>query len=142
LLLYNLKNKSLNYIFFSKKIYLKKSSTFVTYIINIVFAKTNTLLHITNSSGKILFFYSAGLLKIKNRKKRARVLVFKSFYKVIMTKLTFVKKKPIALHLTNVGSNRFWIIKRLKKKLFIKTIRNFDAYPYNGCRKPKIRIKS
>jgi ribosomal protein S11 len=145
LLLNNLKNVKSNILnsgVFSKNKYVKKNSLLVTYVINILFSRTNTLLHITNSSGKLLFFYSAGLFKIKGRKKRARVLVFKSFYKILMSKLAFVKKKPIALHFKNVGSNKFWIIKRLKKKLFIKAIRSFDVYPYNGCRKPKIRIKN
>ena len=43
--------------------------------------------------------------------------------------------------LKNVDSNIFWFLKKLKKKLFITVVKHFNLYPYNGCRKKKIRRK-
>merc|ERR1712039_33971 len=102
----------------------------VTYIVSIIFSQTNTLLHVMHYSGQSKFFYSAGSFNYSGKIKKARSSIFKKFYRVLISKLKFLRNKPISLHLTNVGSNKFWIIKKLKKKLFIKTIKNFSSYPY------------
>nr|YP_009115296.1 ribosomal protein S11 [Berkeleya fennica]AJA05817.1 ribosomal protein S11 [Berkeleya fennica] len=113
----------------------------VMYIIDITFTRTNTLLHVTDFSGKLKFFCSAGSLKYTGKGKKLRSVVFRDFYRVLVSKLKFLRSKPIALHLKNVGYNKFWIIKKLKKKFFIKVIRSFNLYPHNGCRKRKMRRK-
>ena len=125
------------------KFQVKKFNThsfFVTYIISIVFSKTNSLFHIMDFSGKLKFFYSAGSFSYSGKsKKKARFLVFKKFYQLLVKKFKFLRKTPVALHLTNVESNKTWIVKKLKKKIFIKVIRIFNSYPHNGCRKKKVR---
>lgn len=110
----------------------------IMYIVSIVFSKTNTLLHVMDYSGRLKFFYSAGSFSYVGKSKKARSVVFKKFYRVLVSKLKFLRNKPISLHLTNVGFNKFWIVKKLKKRLFIKIVKNFNSYPYNGCRKKKV----
>lgn len=121
-----------------------KEDFLVTYIIDLTFSKTNTLLHVMDFAGNLKFFCSAGSLQYKGkRKKISRYSVFRYMYKVLVYKLKFLKGQPLALHLKNVGSTKFLIIKLLKKKLFIKVIKSYDLYPHNGCRKKKvIRKKS
>ena len=111
----------------------------ITYIIDICFLRSNTFIHIMDFSGKIKFFYSSGSFQHSGKSKRVRYIVLKDFYKVLQSKLKFLKGKPIALHLKNVGHNKKSIVKKLKKKFFIKCIKNFSLYPYNGCRKKKRR---
>lgn len=117
------------------------SSRFVMYIIDIKFSKTNTLLHVMDSLGKLKFFYSAGSFKFSGKQKKSRAIVFREFYKVLVSNLKFLSFKPIALHLKNVGRHKFWIVKKLKKKFYIKIVRNFNSFPHNGCRKKKKRRK-
>lgn len=114
----------------------------IMYIIDITFSRSNTFLHVMDSSGKLKFFCSAGHLQHKGKKnKKSRFSVFKSIYQLLITKLKFLRGKPIALHLKNVGFKRFWIIKRLKTHFFIKLVKNFNLFPFNGCRKKKVRRK-
>lgn len=113
----------------------------VVYIIDITFSRSNTFLHVMDSKGQLKFFASAGHFKYKGKNKKFRLNVLKSVYKVLLTKLKYLKNKPIALHLKNVGFNKFWIIKKLKSKFYIKTIKVFNLFPFNGCRNKKIRRK-
>ena len=117
------------------------TSTFVVYVINIFFSKKNTLLHVSDCSGNIKFFYSAGSFQQKGKQKTYHSFVLRKFYKVLVSKLKFLRNVPIAIHLKNVSSNMFWFPKKLKKKLFVMVIKNFNQYSYNGCRKKKIRRK-
>ena len=134
----NSKIKSLSFTK-SNKNYL--NNFLVMYIISITFSKTNTLFQITDFSGKLILFYSAGSFKYSGKSKKLRLVIFKKFYRLIFSKLKFIKNKPISLHLINVGKNKFWIVKKLKKKLFLRVIRNFNSYPFNGCRKKKVKRK-
>jgi ribosomal protein S11 len=135
-----------NYKFFSSNFLIRQNSKslndyLVTYIIDINFTKSNTFVHIMDYSGKLKFFYSSGYFKYSGKNKKSRYIVFRDFYRILVSKLNFLKGKPIALHFKNVGYNKSWIIKKLKKRFFIKCIKNFNIYPYNGCRKPKVRRK-
>ncbi len=116
-----------------------KEDFLITYIIDITFSKMNTLMHVMDFKGNLKFYCSAGSLQYKGKKKKiSRYSVFKYMYKVLVYKLKFLKGQPLALHLKNVGSTKFLIIKLLKKKLFIKVVKSYDLYPHNGCRKKKI----
>ena len=142
-LLYKLKDNNYKFI---NSIYPEKNHQFVndnlvTYIVDISFSKSNTFLHIMDFSGNLKFFYSAGSFNYLGKNKRARYVVFRDLYRVLVSKLKFLNSKPIALHLKNVGYNKFWIVKKLKKKFFIKCVKSFDIYPHNGCRKRKMRRK-
>lgn len=118
-----------------------KEDFLITYIIDFTFSRTNTLLHVMDFSGNLKFFCSSGSLQYKGKSKKSRLLVVKDMYKILLLKLKFLKDQPIALHLKNVGFAKFWIIKMLKKKFFIKVVRSFNSHPYNGCRKKKMRRK-
>ena len=113
----------------------------VMYIIDITFSRSNTFLHVMDSAGHLKFFASAGHFKHKGKNKKFRFNVLKNIYRVLVTRLDYLKGKPIALHLKNVGFNKFWIIKKLKTKFFIKTIKSFTLFPFNGCRNKKVRRK-
>jgi ribosomal protein S11 len=134
----NIKNKENKVITIkslkSKEIYLIK------YVIDITFSKTNTLLHVTDCFGNLKFYVSAGKLQYFGKNKKSRN-VLQDFYKILVSKLDYLNNQPIALHLKNVNSSKVWIIKKLKKKLFIKSVKIFNSYPYNGCRKKKLRRK-
>jgi len=118
-----------------------KRDVFVMYIISISFSKKNTLLHVSDCLGNMKLFYSAGLLQQKGKGKIARSIILRKFYKVLVLQLKFLRKYPIAVHFNNVDSNMFWFLKKLRKKLFIITVKHFSLYSYNGCRKRKIRRK-
>lgn len=136
------KSKNINNVGVNQQINTRiKHNYLVKYIIDITFSRTNTLLHVTDFAGTLKVFYSAGRLNFNGRNKKSRRAVLKDFYRMLVLKLQFLKNQPIALHLKNVRSEKFWIFKRLKKKFFIKTIKVFNNYAYNGCRKKKIRRK-
>ena len=117
------------------------SDNFVSYIIIITFSPSNTFFHVTDFSGNVRFFYSAGSFSYKGRLKRARFQIFKKFYQELILKLKYSYGKPVTLHLVNVKSQKKWIIKKLKRKFFIKSVRFFYSYPHNGCRKKKMKRK-
>ncbi len=95
-----------------------------------------------DSIGNSKNFYSAGLLNLKGKQKTIRkVVLIKLFNLLNLLKLKFIKNSPIALHLKNVGSNKFLILKKLKQKFFIKIIKTFELNAYNGCRKKKEKKK-
>ena len=99
--------KNLNSNTFLKNKNFIKCDNLVMYIIDICFFRTNTLLHIMDSSGALKFFCSAGDFFSTRRSKKARVLVLKSIFRTIVPKLKFLKNKPIVLHLKNVGFLKF-----------------------------------
>jgi ribosomal protein S11 len=116
-----------------------KEDFLVTYIIDITFSKTNTFIHVMDFSGNLKFFCSAGFLKYKGKNKKSRFVVLKDMYKILISKLKFLKSQPISLHLKNVGFAKFWVIRLFKKKFFIKVVKSFNKYPHNGCRKKKMK---
>ena len=117
------------------------STTYVMYIIEISFSKKNTLFHVSDFSGNIKLFYSAGSFQHKGKGKIARSTILRKFYRILVSKLKFIKKVPIAVHFKNADSNMFWFLKKLKKNFFITVVKHFINYPYNGCRNRKIRRK-
>ena len=133
--------KNLNFNKFLKNKNFVNCDNLVMYIIDICFLSSNTSLSIMDSSGVIKFFCSAGDFSYTGKKKKKRLLVLKSIFRMIILKLKFLQNKPLALHLKNVKFSKFWLKKKLKKKFFIKIIKSFYLYPHNGCRKKKIRRK-
>lgn len=119
-----------------------KQNFLIFYVIYFNFSPSNTTLQITNSLGNSKNFYSAGLVDLKGKQKVVRKLVLvKLFNLLTLLKLKLIKNTPVALHLKNVGSNKYLIVKKLKKKFFIKVIKTFELSAYNGCRKKKERRK-
>ena len=116
----------------------KKKGHIVVYSICFSFSPVNTFLYVTDAQGNLKFRSSAGLLDFKGKAKKSRFQVLKMFFKELRKlKISLLKNKPIVLVLENVGSYRYFIVKNLKKKFFIRIINNFQTHPYNGCRKKK-----
>lgn len=133
--------KKQNYKKLNTKCYSQEYSLIIVYIIEIYFSQTNTLVHLTNSAGKLEFFCSAGKLLFKGKSKKARISVLLNIIRILIKKLTFLQYRPVMLRLKNVGFKKNWILKKLKKKIFINTLMGLNLYSYNGCRKKKIRRK-
>lgn len=110
----------------------------LTYIICFSFSPKNTLLHIMDAWGNLKFRYSAGLIGITGQQKKNRILVLSRLFTMLKkAKITFLKTKPVALHLYNVGSYKHFIVKKLKSDFFIRVVKSYETYPYNGCRSKK-----
>ena len=132
------------YFFFYNNFFLLKQNQkfFISYIVCFYFSTSNTLLQISDALGNSKFFCSAGLLDFKGKQKISRKFVFNRLVGILShSKSKFLKNNPIVLHLKNVGSSKFLIIKKLKQKFFIKSIKTFELDAYNGCRKRKNRRK-
>lgn len=119
----------------------KKESYLIKYVVSITFTKSNTLLHVSDFSGKLKLFLSAGSINYLGKNKKNRNSVLRDFFRILAEKGRFLKNQPIALHFKNVGSFKFKILKALKKKFLVLIVKNFNSYPYNGCRVKKIRRK-
>ena len=132
--------KALNSDLFFKKFILKEK-LLVKYILDISFLKTNTFIHVIDCNGNIKFFYSAGSLNYKGKQKLARVLILNKFFKMLILQLKFLKNQPVAIHFKNTGFKIFWFLKKLKTKMFIVCVKNFNVNSYNGCRKKKVKRK-
>lgn len=116
----------------------KKKGSVVLYSICLSFTAVNTFLYVTDALGKLKFRYSAGLLNFKGKLKKSRFQILKLFFKELRKlKISFLKTKPVALHLENVGSYRHLIVRNLKRNFFIRIIKNYQVHSYNGCRKKK-----
>lgn len=118
-----------------------KQNLTVFYVINISFLKTNTIIHLSDIKGNIKLFYSAGEIGLSGKQKTKRRTVVTKLITLLLRKASFIKKKPVALHLNNVKFYKRLILKQLKKNFFITIIKSFNLTPYNGCRKKKIRRK-
>ena len=116
----------------------KRSGSVVVYTVYFSFSTVNTFLYITDVLGNLKFRYSAGLMDFKGKQKKSRIQVLNRFFRELRKlKITTLKNKPIALHLSNVGFYKYLIVKNLKKDFFIRFIKSYQTYSYNGCRKKK-----
>lgn len=113
----------------------------VMYIIYISFLKANTTIHVSDTKGKIILFYSAGSVGLTGKQKKNRRTAIVLLISLLIKKASFLNKKPISVHLNNVNFYQNLIVNKLKQTFYIKIIRSFHQAPYNGCRKQKIRRK-
>ena len=113
----------------------------IMYVINISFLKANTTIHVSDTKGNMKLFYSAGSVGLAGKQKRKRRVAISKLISLLVKKATFLNKKPIALHLTNVNFYKYLIVNKLKKTFYIRVIKSFNQAPYNGCRKKKLRRK-
>lgn len=135
----NYKDISIKKINFNNKI--NDRNLMLMYIINISFLKANTMIHVSDIKGNIKLFYSAGSVGLTGKQKKKRRIATLKLIALLLKKATFLKNKPIALHLNNVNFYKKLILNKLKHKLYIRLIKTFNQSPYNGCRKKKIRRK-
>ena len=97
------KTKEQNYKKLNTNLYIKKDNFTIAYIIDIFFSQTNTLIHITNSVGKLKLFCSAGNLFFKGKGKKARTSILTNIIFILIKKITYLKNRPLILCLKNVG---------------------------------------
>ena len=113
----------------------------VMYIVNISFSKANTTIHVSDIKGNMKLFYSSGSVGLVGKQKKNRRIAVSKLISLLLKKATFLKNKPVALHLNNVNFYNSLIVNKLKHALYIRVIKRFNQTPYNGCRKKKIRRK-
>lgn len=119
----------------------KNSAPLVSFIISVSFTRVNTFLHVMDFAGKMKFFYSAGTVQCIGKQKRARKSALKNLFNEFFKNSNFLHNLPVALHLTNVSFFQKYIIKYLRKKLFVTIVRIFTKISFNGCRKRKLKRK-
>lgn len=133
--------KNVSYLILKKKlndVVRHHNGLSVVYVIFFSFASSNTFLHVTDALGNLKFRSTAGLINFKGKQKKNRLLVLNKFFRELKKlKISILKNKPIALHLNNVGFYKYLIVKNLKKNYFVRFIKNYESYSYNGCRKRK-----
>jgi ribosomal protein S11 len=132
-------NKNLSSLIKNQKLFFSNSKKFVVlFTIYFVFSPVNTFLYVTDAQGNLKFYYSAGLLKFKGKQKKIRLQILNCFFKELRKlKITIFKNKPVSLHLNNVGFYKSLIIKNIKKHFFVRFIKSYQIYSFNGCRKKK-----
>lgn len=112
----------------------------ISYIINIKFSETNTFVNITDINGNPRISLSSGRVSLTGKQKTHQPAALIKIFKIMFSKIKFLSTKPVALHF--IKAKRFHLylaINFLKHKVFIKTIRNYNLNPYNGCRPKKLK---
>jgi ribosomal protein S11 len=115
----------------------KKEDFLVAYVITIVFSKSNTNIHVSDTEGHVKLSYSSGSVNLLGKQKKNRVKAVSRLISLLSKKAVFLKNLPVSVHLHNVSSHKSLIINKLKINLFIKLVKVFNQFPYNGCRKKK-----
>lgn len=114
--------------------------SFVEYVVDINLSPTNTLINITDAGGNPKRVFSAGSVGLTKQQKKQQPNAIIRIFKMLLLKSTFLKDKPVAIHLRNVKTfHKTLILKILKSRLFIKSVQTFNLLPHNGCRPKKIR---
>ena len=125
----------------TQKISSNQQDLIVMYVIGISFLKANTVIHVSDIQGNMKLFYSAGSIGLTGKQKKKRRIAVSKLINLLLRKATFLKNKPIALHLNNVNFYNSLIVNKLKHSLYIRVVKSFNQSPYNGCRKKKVRRK-
>ena len=122
----------------AKKSILKQN--LISCIIKVNMTKTNTFLNVTNSKGDLKLSLSLGKLKLKKRQRATQPNTLVQLFKKMFLKARFLEGKTVGLQFQNVRPfNELFVIKTLKNKVFIKSLRSYNLYPHNGCRPKKLR---
>lgn len=125
--------------FYLKEELVSVNTTKVVFVVSIRYTPVNTFLQISDCSGRLMLYYSAGNF-FTGKQKVSRFLVLKKIFNNLFLKFPNLQDKPIALHLVNVF-NKSWLIKYIKTKMFIAVVKDFTFYPHNGCRNKKVKRK-
>jgi len=112
----------------------------VAYIITINLTNTNTIISVTDIKGNVKIFYSSGQVNLKGKQKIKQPAALINILKQLIAKAKFIKQEPVALHFRNTKPHyESFIVKMLKNRFFLKTIRSYNLQPHNGCRPKKIK---
>jgi ribosomal protein S11 len=120
--------------------YNNKIKPLIFYTINIYLSSSNINFNITDRTGNLKLYYTAGLLGFKGSQKTKKFTLI-SILKKILSRITFLKNKSVLLRFKGIKNNQKLIIKKLKEKVLIKAIIYHNLLPHNGCRPKKIRRK-
>lgn len=131
-------NRILNHF---KKPLLEKEKFLIVYIITITFLKANTNINVSDIKGNVKLSFTSGSVNLIGKQKKHRLKSVSRLISLLAKKATFLKNYPVAIHLHNVNSYKFLILKKLKVNFFIRLVKSFNLSPYNGCRKRKVRRK-
>jgi ribosomal protein S11 len=109
----------------------------IQYIFHINSTYTNTFVNVSDAKGNVKISFSAGSFDLKKKQKTKQPLAILTILKQLFSHF---KNSVIAIHFKNIAVNheRF-VIKLLKQKFFIKTMRSFNLHPHNGCRPKKLK---
>jgi len=123
-----------------QKITVTQNVKLITYILKIQFSPTNTLLNVTDITGKSLISLSAGNINLKKRQKKKQPLALINMLKSLLSTTKILNGQTISIHFKNVRPYyESIIIKLLKDKFFIKSIKSYNLHPHNGCRPRKLK---
>ena len=121
-----------------KKCYVKQN--LINFIIKINATKTNTFLNITDNKGNLELSFSSGKLGLKKRQKTSQPNALIQLLKKVFLKAKFLNNKTVGLQFRNIKPfHELLILKMLKDKIFIKSLRSYNLYPHNGCRPKKLK---
>lgn len=98
---------------------------------------SNIFLHILDSFGNQLAFYSIGLINL-NKKYNQKLEILQYYTQTIFNKLNLLNTKPTIIHLLNMNYNLNWFFHQLIKKIGLITINLMYNFAYNGCRRKKL----
>nr|YP_009695298.1 30S ribosomal protein S11 [Nitzschia alba]QEI59603.1 30S ribosomal protein S11 [Nitzschia alba] len=100
----------------------------------------NLIITVTNLTGNIISYASAGSTGFKNTQKKNPFAAQKTTEKVLKNISSKEYQKRIALIIKGQGRGREAIIKAIQNaKLKITSIKDISPISYNGCRPPKYR---
>jgi ribosomal protein S11 len=117
-----------------------KSKSLIKYIVSFNLLEKNTFLNVTDVRGNLKYYWSAGIVEFKGKRKTKQPQVLNNLIDVLKSDAKFLNNEPIALHLINVNYFSYnYVLSKLEEKFFITFIRVFYAKPHNGCRPRKIK---
>ena len=114
----------------------------IKYVIGVSFLEKNTIIYITDNYGQLKYQCSAGHIKLNKKQKIKVPLALIKLTKIVLNKIPYLKKTPIAFHLNNLSQPlQFFFEYILKTQFFIIKLSSFKVYPCNGCRPKKLKRK-
>lgn len=131
-------------VFFGKSHVLSKPqahSTNVAAVLRITFTQSNTWLAFSDSLGHVLFSRPSGVVGLKGKSKLNRHLAVKKLMLNLNKQEALTEYGSVALHMRNVGTRGASILKTVKAFAAVTSVKTYDAVPFNGCRKKKLKRK-
>jgi ribosomal protein S11 len=114
----------------------------IKYIVGISFLKKNTVIYISYTSGRLKYQCSAGYIKLNKKQKIKMPLVLLKLTKIILSKIPYLKKTPIAFHFSNLSQPLQSFFEYVfKLQFFIVQLSSFKIFSHNGCRPKKLKRK-
>lgn len=120
--------------YFTKINYQLNSTNFIIIISS---KNTNIFIHLLDSIGNELIFYSIGSIGL-NKKYNKEIEILQTYLKTILVNFNILKNKSVVLHLLNINYNLNWFINKLRQKLIIISTKQFVNLSFNGCRRKKL----